>query len=254
MNVRGEQPPRVIFLDRVKRRRRQRACGLGAGVVMLAILVVAIATGSFSSSADQLVGAEVGVRLGGAPLQATSGLGSVWVLTCERDCSGRQSAGQIVRVDSQTGKLTQRIDVVDANAFAIGGGGLWITHFYEGTVSRIDLPTGHTTRTVKLALPKPIVPGDHQFVPNSISAGGDSVWVTTARGWVARIDALWPRRNDDPRAVRRDGQRCHRAARDVDSRVGAPGRSRARDQFSAPRPGDPKWARWPIRRRPDSSR
>ncbi|HEY5344275.1 MAG TPA: hypothetical protein VIJ66_11545, partial [Solirubrobacteraceae bacterium] len=184
MNVRDEQPAHVSFLDRVTRRRRQRAFGFAAGAAALGILAIAIATGSFSSSADQSVAAEAGMRLAGAPLQATSGLGSVWVLTCERDCSGRQSAGQIVRVDSRTGEISQRINVVDANAFAIGAGALWLTHVYEGSASRIDPGTGRTTRTIKLALPKPVVPGDRQFLPDSISAGNDSVWVTTARGWV----------------------------------------------------------------------
>ena len=187
MRVCEEQVPDVIFLGRVARRRRRRA--FASGFVGVAILAIAIATGSLSRSTGRSVAAEVDTRVGGAPLQVSSGMGSVWALTCERDCSGRQSAGQIVRVDTKTGGITRRIGVVDTNAFAIGDRALWLSHFYEGTISRIDPQTGLTTRTIKLALPIPIVAGDRRFLPSSISAGNGSVWVTTARGWVARIDA-----------------------------------------------------------------
>ncbi len=33
------------------------------------------------------------------------------------------------------------------------------------------------------------MPGDRRFAPSSISAARGSVWVTTARGWIAHIDA-----------------------------------------------------------------
>jgi len=82
----------------------------------------------------------------------------------------------------------QRIGVVDPTAFAIGGGAIWLTHFNLGSVSRVDPRTGHTTQTVSLALPTPIVAGDRQFLPVNISAGAGSVWVSTARGWLAQID------------------------------------------------------------------
>ena len=166
--------------------RRQRVLGLAAGVLFLAI--VAVGAGVLSTSTDQSVAAEVDITLGGAPLQATSALGSVWVLTCQSGCAGRQSRGQIVRVDSHTGAITRRVDVVDTHAFAIGAGALWLAHFYESSVSRLDLQTGETTRTIALALPTPIAPGDRQFVPASISAVDDAVWVATARGWLAQID------------------------------------------------------------------
>ncbi|HEY6397944.1 MAG TPA: hypothetical protein VIX82_10870 [Solirubrobacteraceae bacterium] len=83
----------------------------------------------------------------------------------------------------------QRIEVVDPTAFAVGGGAIWLTHFNTGSVDRVDPRTGHTTQAVSLTLPTPIVPGDRQFLPVNISAGGGSVWVSTARGWLAQIDS-----------------------------------------------------------------
>jgi hypothetical protein len=128
--------------------------------------------------------------LSGTPIQVTSALGAVWVLTCERNCSGRalHGSGQLIRVSASTGRIVQRIDVVDPTAFAIGGGAMWLTHFNTGTVSRVDPGTGHTTETVSLVLATPIVAGDRRFMPVDISAGDGSVWVSTARGWLAQID------------------------------------------------------------------
>jgi len=133
----------------------------------------------------------IGVALHGLPIEAESALGSVWVLTCERNCSGRglHSSGQLFRISRSTGRIVQRIGVVDPTAFAIGGGAIWLTHFNLGSVSRVDPWTGHTTQTVSLALPTPIVAGDRQFLPVNISAGQGSVWVSTARGWLAQIDS-----------------------------------------------------------------
>ena len=129
------------------------------------------------------------VRLGGRPLQATGALGSVWISTCWRDCSSPQgSSGQLVRVDRHTGRVVQRIDVAGLGVFAVGDGAIWVAHFWAGTVSRIDPRSGLTTRIASLTLPDPIRPGDRRFLPSSIAAGAGGVWVTTAHGWLARID------------------------------------------------------------------
>ena len=135
------------------------------------------------------------VVLSGTPIQVMSALGSVWVLTCERNCSGPalHSSGQLVRVSASTGRIVQRIDVVDPTAFAVGAGAIWLTHINRGSVSRVDPRTGHTSRTVLLTLPTPIVPGERRFLPVNISAGAGSVWVSTARGWLAQIDPGSPR-------------------------------------------------------------
>jgi Tol biopolymer transport system component len=59
VNVREEQLPHRIFLDRVTRRRRRRAVGFGAGVVVAAVLLIAFAEGSSSNSAEQPVAAPI---------------------------------------------------------------------------------------------------------------------------------------------------------------------------------------------------
>lgn len=128
--------------------------------------------------------------VGGHPLDSAATRGSLWVLTCVRDCSGFQSSsGELVEVDSGSGQVIKRTPVADPVALAIGDGGIWIAHFYSGTVTRVDPVTGRTINTIRLTLPRPFVRGDRRFVPDSISVSGGLVWVATARGWLAAINA-----------------------------------------------------------------
>lgn len=131
--------------------------------------------------------------LGGTPLQGASFGSAVWVLTCK--CGGSNPnpprVGQLVRISRRSGKVTERIAVSDPQAFAIGAGVIWIAHG-SGTITRLQSETGETTRTVSLALPRSaqiFFRHDHPraFLPFSISIGDGSVWVSTARGWLAEI-------------------------------------------------------------------
>lgn len=53
---------------------------------------------------------------------------------------------------------------------------------------RLDLRTLRTTATLRLVLPFEIVPGDDAFLPFDVVVGADSVWISTARGALARVD------------------------------------------------------------------
>jgi hypothetical protein len=53
----------------------------------------------------------------------------------------------------------------------------------------MDPHTGRIAQTISLTLPTPVAPGDRRFLPSSMSAGRGVVWVGTARGWLAQIDA-----------------------------------------------------------------
>jgi sugar lactone lactonase YvrE len=157
-------------------------------VVLAAGLIVSgvrIATWGSRSAA-----AEVDIGLRGKALQIATGLDSVWVLTCVQRCAGRAeaSSGQVIRIDARSGRILARIAVADPHAFAIGAGAIWVAQFWRGAVSRLDIDTGRTTRTIPLSLPKPFPRHDRQFLPSSIAVGGGSVWVATARGWLARLD------------------------------------------------------------------
>lgn len=77
---------------------------------------------------------------------------------------------------------------------ARGFGSAWEAEFRSGRVVRRDLDTGRAQASVTLKLPKPIIladpdlPPDSDFLPLDIATGAGGVWVSTARGYVARID------------------------------------------------------------------
>jgi hypothetical protein len=124
------------------------------------------------------------------PLQFVSGLGSLWVLTCDRDCSGdaRSSVGRVVRIDPRTGCVTASTTVVRPQAIAVGRAGVFALDFWRGYVYRLDPATLRIKARLHLTMPLPGVEERHAFLPETISLGQGSVWVTTNRGGVARID------------------------------------------------------------------
>ncbi len=183
------------------RRRQRRRRGLLSAVALAAIVAAAAgfiltgggSTGRVSDPRSSSVPAVSTARvLSGTPIQTANALGSVWVLTCERNCSAppqKQSFGRLFRVNSHTGQIVQRIDVTDPQAFAIGDGAAWIVDFYAGRVKRVDPRTGRTIQTVSLPLLKRLGPDGRRFLPSDISAGRGAVWVASARGWLAEINA-----------------------------------------------------------------
>jgi hypothetical protein len=68
-----------------------------------------------------------------------------------------------------------------------------VTLFNASAVAKIDLATNEVTTTISLKLPKSVCsnecPGAFDFVPVNVVAGHGAVWVSTARGYVAHIDA-----------------------------------------------------------------
>jgi outer membrane protein assembly factor BamB len=131
-------------------------------------------------------------EVGGFVLQARTAGDRLWVLTCTHAC-GMVTSGadqeQLVELKPSTGAVIRRLPLTDANAIAIAGRAVWVTHFLSGEVTRIDAPTGRATASVHLRLPKPIVRHDRHFLPLSLSSANGSVWVSTARGWLAQINA-----------------------------------------------------------------
>jgi streptogramin lyase len=130
------------------------------------------------------------VRVGGAPLQLVSGHGSLWVLTCDRGCSGeaRSSLGRIVRIDPRAARVTASINVARPQQIAVGTDGVYGLDFWHGDVYRLDPATLHVTARLHLVLPFSVGGHDNAFLPETISLGAGSVWVTTNRGAIARID------------------------------------------------------------------
>lgn len=134
-----------------------------------------------------------GVRpivLDGTPLEMVGAGNSLWMLTCDRRCSGeaRRSVGRIVRVDAQTGRVVASVRVSRPHGLAVSANAVYTLDFWRDEVRRLHSRTLRTTATLKLVLPFEVVPGDNAFLPFDVAVGDDAVWVATARGALARLD------------------------------------------------------------------
>jgi hypothetical protein len=130
------------------------------------------------------------VDLGGFILDAASAPQRVWTLTCVHDCAAIGSdRDQLVEIDAATGQVLKRFQTTDAIAVATGGHAIWVAHFFSGEINRVDPRTGQTTAAIKLRLPEPIIAHDQKFLPSAITYADGYVWVSTARGWIAQINA-----------------------------------------------------------------
>jgi streptogramin lyase len=124
------------------------------------------------------------LRLGGTTMQLLAGQGSLWVLTCERGCSGeaRRSGGRIVRIDPRTAGVVASATIPRPLTIAVGAGGIYATDFERNTVRRIDLRTLGVTGRLKLRLPFRFSARDNAFLPQTVTVGSRAVWVDSDRG------------------------------------------------------------------------
>lgn len=161
-----------------------RMIRLGLGLALAALVTLAPA------AAHQAIVEKGSIRLGGTPLQLISALDSLWVITCDRDCSGeaRASAGRIVRIDPRRGRVIASVPLSRPGALAVGPSGVYATDFWRGTLRRLDPETLRTRANLRLVLPFEVAPGDNAFLPFDVAIGKDAVWVSTARGALARVD------------------------------------------------------------------
>jgi streptogramin lyase len=153
-------------------------------VVGAFLLVVAAAPASPGRASGQAL------RLGGTPLQLLAGRGSLWVLTCDRGCTGeaRHSIGRIIRIDPRTARVVGSAKIPRPGTIAIGAGGLYATDFEHNTIRRLDLHTLQVAGALKLKLPFRFSARDNAFLPESVAVGRDSVWVVSDRGAIVRAD------------------------------------------------------------------
>jgi sugar lactone lactonase YvrE len=153
-------------------------------VVGAFVLLVAAAPASQGRDVGQAL------RFGGTPLQLLAGRGSLWVLTCDRGCTGeaRHSIGRIIRIDPRNARVGGSATIPRPNTVAIGAGGLYATDFQQGTIRRVDLHTLQVVGALKLKLPFRFSARDNAFLPEAVAVGRDSVWVVSDRGAVVRAD------------------------------------------------------------------
>lgn len=95
----------------------------------------------------------------------------------------------LMGVDASTGAVDVEVELTDAPIrVAVSESAVWVTHWETGAVSRLDPDTSEVVATIPLQLPFDDFGDERLFVPFDIVIGHGSVWVSTARGAIARID------------------------------------------------------------------
>ena len=110
------------------------------------------------------------------------------------DESGGRPApsANVVAIDLAAGQMVWRVELGDApSRVAFGEGAVWVAHFETGAVTRLDPDDPDAQAQVTPELPFDVGSGAdrRQFVPADLKVGFGSVWMSTARGAVARISA-----------------------------------------------------------------
>jgi hypothetical protein len=188
--------PGLLARVRRKGRRGQRCASLHRGratagrVVVISAVAFTLLVGLGSTLAAQGRSEATAIRLGGSPLALVSARGSLWVLTCDRRCSGegRRSVGRVVRIDPRLGRVLASAPIARPGAIAVGAQGVYATDFYRHAVRRLDPTTLRQTASLKLVLPFKIASRYAAFLPNDVVVGAGSVWVSTEWCAVARVD------------------------------------------------------------------
>jgi len=119
-----------------------------------------------------------------------SGHGSLWLLTCNRGCSGeaRQAVGHVLRVDPRTARVLKSSVLPRPQAIAVGSHGVYALDFWRDRIRLLDSRTLHVVRSLKLKLPFRFSAHDNAFLPFAVAVGPGAVWVATDRGVLARVD------------------------------------------------------------------
>lgn len=175
---------------RQHRRLKRRALLLVALATVTTGLLTQRSAGGLQSSPPpiRVDTTRIGGHLGELQASATR----VWALTCVQLCGAGDTGldrEQLVAVRASTGAVIRRLPLLNAIAFTIAGRSIWVAHFVSGEITRIDPANGRITARIDLRLRKPIAGHDREFLPDSMSFADGYVWVSTARGWIAQIDA-----------------------------------------------------------------
>jgi len=145
-------------------------------LLLLAVLVLAAGCGGGGGGGDEADAADDGsfAVLGRVPLPTrpgglAGGTGAVWATNPE--------AGEVVKIDTATGKLAGTYKVAQAaTGVAAGGGSVWVVDPLASEIVRVDEESGETVAHIPLANPA------------EIAFGFGSLWAIEGVG-VTRIDA-----------------------------------------------------------------
>jgi hypothetical protein len=131
--------------------------------------------------------------LGGYVLAAQAASDRVWALTCVQLCGAADTGldrERLVELDARSGAVIRRLPpLTNLSAFTTAGHSVWVAHAMSGEITRINQTNGRTTARVDLRLPVPVAGHDRRFLPENLSYANGYVWASTARGWIAQIDA-----------------------------------------------------------------
>src|SRR5581483_770574 len=210
------------------RRAGPRRWQLAGAATILGGLVVAAAVGLTKGGSSPLRGVQsqtnrllaldgtlsvlTDARLPGPPADVAVAGGSVW--------AAEPDAQRIVRIDSSSGAVSDRVAVpAQPSRLAVGGGALWVASALAGRLSRIDPETGEVTQVIPLfgasptdvvfakgvvwvadAASRALIPVDAatgavgskvalDIAPTALAAGGGQIWVAGyGAGVVEQVD------------------------------------------------------------------
>ena len=148
---------------------REGSIGVGEGAVWV---VTADAGERTLTRFDAVTGASLAeIRLPGSSSGVVVAYGSVWVTATAK--------GELYRIDPATNKVRSVIKLGGNPKFLVSEqGSIWVFNEAFGTVQRVDGATGQITATIEAGGPGT---GD-------ISAGGGSIWVSSAGLGLGQID------------------------------------------------------------------
>jgi streptogramin lyase len=184
---------RAVIDTRVARRRRRRTVLLPAVTLLLTAGLVAGLTFAFRAAPPPGPADAASIAMPGEPFQAIVYEDALWALTSQPGCDGPACPGFVVKVDTLKGEVTGQVAVTSPTGLTAGAGSIWLASFADATLIRLDPETATVDATIPLVLPGEEPGSDWKFLPTHVDANEDGVWVSTARGAVARID---PATND----------------------------------------------------------
>jgi outer membrane protein assembly factor BamB len=192
--------PHWAVIKDARRRQRRRLARRGFVLLVLAAIGVGLLTqrsdtglqNRYLAAATHLGSAEIG-GFGGYVLAAQASSDRLWAMTCVQLCGAGNTgldSERLVELDAGSGAVVRRLQpLTNVEAFTIAGRDVWVAHLLSGQIARINPVTGRTVARLELRLPVPVARHDRQFLPENLTYAHGYVWASTARGWLAQIDA-----------------------------------------------------------------
>jgi YVTN family beta-propeller protein len=172
----------------MRRRRRLALAAGGSLLIGLALALVGAIVASSGGRASPLVlipGNSVGaISLPGGRIQAVVPLGTSPSALATGDGAvwvAHYNEGTVSRIDPATRAVVETIPVgTTPSGIAAGAGAIWVTNNYGATVSRIDPAVNRVVQTIPVG-----------NAPSGVAVGDGSVWVANSSdGTLTRIDAV----------------------------------------------------------------